>query len=70
MRLIPQSQAELAPDWEISTWVNHDPIALAELRGRVVVLHAFQMLCPGCVHEPSLADLNPRSTTLRWTARS
>ena len=23
---------------------------LADLRGKVVVLHAFQMLCPACVH--------------------
>lgn len=25
------------------------PLSLEALRGRVVVLHAFQMLCPGCV---------------------
>jgi hypothetical protein len=25
------------------------PLSLAALRGRVVALHAFQMLCPGCV---------------------
>jgi peroxiredoxin len=25
------------------------PISLAALRGKVIVLHAFQMLCPGCV---------------------
>lgn len=39
-----------APAWQVSQWFNAstplDPIAL---RGRVVVLHAFQMLCPGCV---------------------
>src|SRR5690606_9882792 len=28
---------------------NTFPLELSELRGRVVVLHAFQMLCPGCV---------------------
>jgi peroxiredoxin len=34
----------------VAEWVNTDkPISLSELRGRVVVLHAFQMLCPGCV---------------------
>ncbi|WP_417614855.1 peroxiredoxin family protein [Oceanisphaera sp.] len=33
-----------------STWLNSDrPIKLNELIGRVVVLHTFQMLCPGCV---------------------
>jgi hypothetical protein len=39
-----------APALRISQWLNTDgPITLAGLRGRVVVLHAFQMLCPGCV---------------------
>ncbi|MFZ5538241.1 MAG: redoxin domain-containing protein [Pseudomonadota bacterium] len=39
-----------APPIEAAAWLNTDaPIALDELRGRVVLLHAFQMLCPGCV---------------------
>lgn len=39
-----------APEWRTVRWFNADkPVALADLRGRVVVLHAFQMLCPGCV---------------------
>jgi peroxiredoxin len=39
-----------APELQTSHWLNADsPISLASLRGRVVVLHAFQMLCPGCV---------------------
>lgn len=39
-----------APEWQTSAWLNTPaPLALEELRGRVVVLHAFQMLCPGCV---------------------
>ncbi|MEW5879752.1 MAG: redoxin domain-containing protein [Pseudomonadota bacterium] len=39
-----------APPIEAAAWLNTDaPIALEELRGRVVLLHAFQMLCPGCV---------------------
>jgi hypothetical protein len=39
-----------APEWSISSWINTPaPISLASLRGRVVVVHAFQMLCPGCV---------------------
>lgn len=39
-----------APALDVSRWFNTDrPIDLAELRGRVVVLCAFQMLCPGCV---------------------
>lgn len=40
----------LAPELEVSRWFNAPtPLTLADLRGKVVVLHAFQMLCPGCV---------------------
>jgi peroxiredoxin len=40
----------LAPPLHVTEWFNTDtPIALDALRGRVVVVHAFQMLCPGCV---------------------
>ncbi|WP_394828121.1 peroxiredoxin family protein [Pendulispora albinea] len=40
----------LAPAWSTTEWLNTpSPITLEQLRGRVVVLHAFQMLCPGCV---------------------
>lgn len=39
-----------APPLQVERWFNTaHPIALDELRGKVVVLHAFQMLCPGCV---------------------
>ena len=39
-----------APDWDVAEWLNSDrPLSLADLRGRVVVALAFQMLCPGCV---------------------
>jgi peroxiredoxin len=39
-----------APELAVSRWFNSDkPLTLASLRGRVVFLHAFQMLCPGCV---------------------
>jgi hypothetical protein len=40
----------LAPPLQVSRWFNSPgPLELAALRGRVVMLHAFQMLCPGCV---------------------
>ncbi len=40
----------IAPSWRTTEWLNTPvPLALAQLRGRVVLLHAFQMLCPGCV---------------------
>ena len=39
-----------APEWDAVRWFNTDEApSLASLRGKVVVLHAFQMLCPGCV---------------------
>ncbi|MBL8335489.1 MAG: TlpA disulfide reductase family protein [Rhodoferax sp.] len=38
------------PEWQVSEWLNTaTPPTLAGLRGQVVVVHAFQMLCPGCV---------------------
>jgi AhpC/TSA family len=40
----------LAPEIRAQAWLNTPtPLTLAGLRGRVVVMHAFQMLCPGCV---------------------
>ncbi|HQV50338.1 MAG TPA: TlpA family protein disulfide reductase, partial [Dokdonella sp.] len=39
-----------APELLVSRWFNSSAgLSLADLRGRVVFLHAFQMLCPGCV---------------------
>ncbi len=39
-----------APELSISQWFNTDQdITLASLRGKIVVIEAFQMLCPGCV---------------------
>jgi hypothetical protein len=42
------TSAPVAPPWHISRWFNSAPLTLGGLRGRVVVAHAFQMLCPGC----------------------
>ena len=40
----------LMPEWHIAHWVHTDgPLRVADLRGQVVLIHAFQMLCPGCV---------------------
>lgn len=42
--------AKLAPELQVEQWFNTaGPLTLAGLRGKIVVLHAFQMLCPGCV---------------------
>lgn len=41
---------QAAPSWSVSQWLNTvSPITLDSLRGKVTVLHAFQMLCPACV---------------------
>jgi peroxiredoxin len=47
-----------APDLQIEQWFNTaKPLALPDLRGKVVILEAFQMLCPGCVsHSIPLAQ--------------
>ena len=45
-----QNSLEVAPELRTSHWFNSEQaLTLEELRGRVVVLVAFQMLCPGCV---------------------
>ena len=41
--------ARPAPAWSVSRWFNADTLSLESLRGRPIFLHAFQMLCPGCV---------------------
>lgn len=48
-----------APELEVAAWLNVPSVpslpgtsgtpSLAALRGRVVAVYAFQMLCPGCV---------------------
>ncbi len=39
-----------APELTVQAWLNTDrPLALSALRGRVVVLIAFQVLCPNSV---------------------
>ena len=44
------SDHSAAPAWQVSQWFNTErPWDLVGQRGRVIALHAFQMLCPGCV---------------------
>jgi hypothetical protein len=41
---------EAPPELAVSRWFHaKEPITLTGLKGRVVLLTAFQMLCPGCV---------------------
>lgn len=45
-----QQGHSIAPSMDTVAWLNSSsPLTLAELKGKVVVIHAFQMLCPGCV---------------------
>ncbi|MCZ7595469.1 MAG: redoxin family protein [Hyphomicrobium sp.] len=44
----PQFNPETPPELIASQWFNAaEPLSLAKLKGKVVVLVAFQMLCPG-----------------------
>ncbi len=52
-----------APELVTSHWFNTpEPINLADLRGKVVIIEAFQMLCPGCVSHGL-----PQATRIRQT---
>jgi len=45
-----QNSDRVFPEWDVSRWFNTDhALRLADLRGQVVLVEAFQMLCPGCV---------------------
>ena len=44
------SELRPAPAWTVAQWFNtNHPLSVDSLRGKVIVLEAFQMLCPGCV---------------------
>lgn len=44
------AMSDLAPPILAAEWLNTpEPLMLEGLRGRVVVIECFQMLCPGCV---------------------
>lgn len=45
-----RTQRVPAPELSVAQWFNTDEtLSLETLRGRPVLIHAFQMLCPGCV---------------------
>ncbi len=37
-----------APEWEISEWINSEPLSISGLKGKVIVIDFFQLWCPGC----------------------
>ena len=51
----------VAPYLQVDEWIHGSPTSLAALRGKVVLLDFFQILCPGC-HQahPMIVDLQKR----------
>ena len=53
------------PPLQVSRWFNTgEPLTLDAMRGKVVAIHAFQMLCPACV-----AHALPQATRLHEAFR-
>ena len=53
----------IAPELQAESWLNTAaPLSLRQLRGKVIVIYAFQMLCPGCVSHGI-----PQAKTIRAT---
>lgn len=53
----------IAPELQVASWLNTaQPLSLQQLRGKVVAIYAFQMLCPGCVSHGI-----PQAKTIRDT---
>ena len=54
---------EIAPELQTTDWLNTDnPITLEALRGKIVLIEAFQMLCPGCVSRALPQAMRVRQT--------
>lgn len=52
-----------APELQVASWLNTaKALSLRQLRGKVVAIYAFQMLCPGCVSHGI-----PQAKTIRAT---
>lgn len=52
VQAVQRGLAELAPEWRTVDWFNApEPLTLAALRGKIVMVSVFQMLCPGCVSQ-------------------
>jgi len=50
LRTNPMQHLQAAPELMVTQWFNSkEAITLEKMRGKVVVIEAFQMLCPGCV---------------------
>ena len=57
------STQSAAPEWQTSQWLNTPmPLSLNALRGRPIMVTAFQMLCPSCVSHSLPQAQKVRST--------
>lgn len=49
--MIIAEKARPAPDWQVSRWFNSTKaLQVNDFADKVIVLEAFQMLCPGCIY--------------------
>jgi peroxiredoxin len=42
--------AQYAPELKVAGWLQGEPVKISDLRGKNVLLHMFQVNCPGCFH--------------------
>ncbi len=45
---VPQSAEPF--EFDVTRWFNSPPLEMEQLRGKVLLVEFFQMLCPGCVN--------------------
>ncbi len=65
--MTPSEKRVAAPELITDRWFNSkSSVTLAGLRGRPVLLHTFQMLCPGCVSH-AIPQAQKIATMLRDT---
>ncbi len=51
----------MAPEWDIATWLNSEPLRLEDLRGRVILLRWWTDTCPYCGRSaPALKEFHDR----------
>ncbi len=43
-----EQQPSMAPEWDVSEWINGKGVSVADLKGSVVIVDFFQLWCPGC----------------------
>jgi len=45
---MPVTINQPAPELQVAQWVQCEPVTLADLQGKVVLVEVFQVNCPGC----------------------